>query len=91
MVLLIKQEVTMKRTLLSLIALGALVSSFAGTVAVAVVRAGTIWGYQDGSGDQTADPQCLGPNNVCAREFNLNSDGSLGSATGNTKPGVRND
>ncbi|SEL98891.1 hypothetical protein SAMN05216436_10181 [bacterium A37T11] len=89
MVLLIKQEVIMKRTLLSLIALGAFVTSFAGTIVKEMMQDPTIWEYNDGTHDRTSNPDCRGAGPLCATEYFLNEDGSLGAATGNVRNGVR--
>ncbi len=49
----------------------------------------TIWVYQNG--DRTADPDCDDtPTVVCATQYFLNPNGSLGAPTGQVRTGVRN-
>ncbi|SEM33280.1 hypothetical protein SAMN05216436_103233 [bacterium A37T11] len=83
----IKQEAVMKRTLLSLIALGAFVTSFAGTIVKEVMDPPKIWVYQNG--DRTSNPSCLGTGDPCATEYYLNANGSLGAPICDVRYGVR--
>ena len=79
----------MKKTLLSLIALGVFATSFAGTFAYHATQEEKIWVYTDGSGDQTDNPQCLGDAPVCAEEFVVNPEDWSLTPTGNERHGMR--
>ena len=47
----------------------------------------TAWVYES-NGQQVSEPDCLISEEVCAREFNLNPNGSLGAPTGEIMHGT---